>query len=126
MPGVAANCRASPRNAGRRRAMPGATTRRRVAPRNAGRAWWVARHLADTTRTCRSHLARPSTARPRTAAHRPPSHGRPQLLGVTASSGIVAVLLEVTAIKLTFYLLQAARQPPPSHRPPGRPPGRPP
>jgi len=33
----------------------------------------------------------------------------PELLGVTASSGIVAVLLEVTAIKLTFYLLQGSR-----------------
>ena len=30
-------------------------------------------------------------------------------LGVTASSGIVLVLLEVTAVKLLFYLLQGSR-----------------
>ena len=30
----------------------------------------------------------------------------PELLGVTASSGVVTVVLEVLALKLVFYLLQ--------------------
>jgi len=33
----------------------------------------------------------------------------PELLGMTASSGIVILVLEVTAIKLAFYLLQGSR-----------------